>query len=88
VWRQSITERLPAKRFRHEIGTMTGVVGCAGGIGGFFLAQALGLSKSATGDFAAGFVVFGILALAGLLALVRLKSRWRTTWGALSEARI
>ena len=83
----AVFQLLP-QRFRHEIGTMTGMVGCAGGIGGFFLAQTLGLSKSTTGDFAAGFIVFGILALAGLLVLVRLKGRWRTTWGALSEARI
>src|SRR5258705_10280031 len=28
-------------RFRQEIGLMTGMVGCAGGIGGFFLSHAL-----------------------------------------------
>ena len=80
--------QLIPQRFRHEIGTMTGMIGCAGGIGGFFLAQTLGLSKSATGDFSFGFFAFGVLALVGLIALARLKHRWRTTWGALSEARI
>ena len=33
-------------RFRHEIGVMTGMVGCAGGIGGFFLAKALGSPRA------------------------------------------
>lgn len=38
-------------RFRQDIGSMTGLVGCAGGVGGFFLAQALGTAKAATGGF-------------------------------------
>ena len=71
-------------RFRQEIGLMTGMVGCAGGIGGFFLAKALGLAKGMTGGFGAGFVFFGLLALLGFLGLAMVKVRWRTTWGAAS----
>lgn len=75
-------------RFRHEMGVMTGLVGAAGGLGGFFLARALGWSKGLTGDFALGFIVFSGLALVGLVGLVLVKSRWRTTWGAVSGARV
>jgi NNP family nitrate/nitrite transporter-like MFS transporter len=75
-------------RFRQEIGLMTGMVGCAGGIGGFFLAKALGLAKGMTGGFGAGFVFFGLLALLGFLGLAMVKVRWRTTWGAASGARV
>jgi NNP family nitrate/nitrite transporter-like MFS transporter len=75
-------------RFRREMGVMTGLVGAAGGIGGFFLARALGWSKGLTGDFALGFVAFSGLALVGLVGLVLVKSRWRTTWGAVSGARV
>jgi NNP family nitrate/nitrite transporter-like MFS transporter len=75
-------------RFRNEIGVMTGLVGAAGGVGGFFLARALGVSQSTTGGFAAGFSVFAGLALVGLAGLVLVKSRWRTTWGAVSGARV
>jgi NNP family nitrate/nitrite transporter-like MFS transporter len=75
-------------RFRHEIGLMTGMVGCAGGIGGFFLAKALGIAKAMTGGFGAGFVFFGLLALLGFLGLAMVKVRWRTTWGAASGARV
>lgn len=75
-------------RFRREMGVMTGLVGAAGGIGGFFLARALGWSKGLTGEFALGFVVFSGLALVGLAGLVLVKSRWRTTWGAVSGARV
>ena len=75
-------------RFRHEIGVITGLVGAAGGVGGFLLARALGLSKGLTGGFTAGFLVFAGLALLGLVGLVFVKARWRTTWGAASGARV
>lgn len=75
-------------RFRKEIGVITGLVGAAGGIGGFFLAKTLGWSKSLTGGFMAGFTVFAILAIVGLVGIAIVKTRWRTTWGAASGARV
>lgn len=75
-------------RFRREIGVMTGLVGAAGGLGGFLLARTLGWSKGLTGDFTLGFMVFSGLALVGLVGLVAVKARWRTTWGAVSGARV
>jgi NNP family nitrate/nitrite transporter-like MFS transporter len=67
---------------------MTGLVGCFGGVGGFFLAKALGISKEMTGNFSAGFLFFSGLVLVGLVSLILVKKRWRTTWGAVSGARI
>lgn len=75
-------------RFRNEIGVMTGLVGAAGGIGGFFLAKALGISKGMTGGFMSGFMVFAFLAVIGLFGLMAVKTRWRTTWGAASGAQV
>jgi len=75
-------------RFRNEIGVMTGLVGAAGGIGGFFLAKALGISKGLTGGFFAGFSLFAGLAVIGLIGLMAVKTRWRTTWGAASGAQV
>jgi len=75
-------------RFRQEIGLMTGLVGCAGGIGGYFLAQTLGAAKGLTGGFGAGFLFFGVLALLGFVGLAMVKVRWRTTWGSASGARV
>ena len=46
--------QLVPQRFRHEIGVMTGLVGMTGGVGGFFLASSLGLSKQLTGHYQAG----------------------------------
>jgi NNP family nitrate/nitrite transporter-like MFS transporter len=83
----AVFQLLP-QRFRREIGAMTGLVGASGGLGGFFLAKTLAFSKGATGAFTGGFLFFGCLALLGLIGLIVVKTRWRTTWGAVSGARI
>ena len=80
--------QLVPQRFRREIGVVTGLVGCAGGIGGFFLAKTLGISKEMTGGFSAGFLFVSVLACIGLAGLLLVKDRWRATWGAASGARI
>lgn len=82
--------QLVPQRFRKEIGVMTGLVGMAGGIGGFYLASSLGYSKQFTGSYQSGFLVFGVLALVALVGLSAVKTRWRTTWGAahLSAAKV
>lgn len=77
-------------RFRREVGATTGMVGAAGGLGGFLLALILGQSKVMSGDFQAGFFIFAGLAVLCLLGIRRVKSRWRTTWGAgeVTSARV
>lgn len=80
--------QLVPQRFRREMGVVTGLVGAAGGLGGFFLAKALGWSKGMSGDFAIGFWLFAALALVGMIGLAGVKTRWRTTWGAVSGARV
>ena len=75
--------QLVPQRFRQEIGVMTGLVGMTGGVGGFYLASSLGYSKQFTGNYQSGFLVFAILALTAVVGLTRIKSRWRTTWGAV-----
>ncbi|WP_079436642.1 NarK/NasA family nitrate transporter [Zoogloea sp. LCSB751] len=82
--------QLVPQRFRKEIGVMTGLVGMAGGVGGFYLALSLGYSKQVTGSYQAGFLIFASLALVALAGLTAVKSRWRTTWGAshLTSAKI
>ena len=69
---------------------MTGLVGMAGGIGGFYLASSLGYSRQATGSYMMGFMIFAGLAVLALIGLTSVKTRWRTTWGAphLTAAKI
>ena len=82
--------QLVPQRFRKEIGVMTGLVGMAGGVGGFYLASSLGYAKQITGSYQIGFLIFACLALLALAGLSAVKTRWRTTWGAahLTAARI
>jgi len=74
--------QLVPQRFRREIGVMTGMVGMAGGVGGFYLATSLGYSKQITSSYQSGLIVFAVLALIALIGLTTVKKRWRTTWGA------
>lgn len=82
--------QLVPQRFRKEIGVMTGLVGMAGGIGGFYLASSLGYSRQLTQSYQAGLLAFAALAIAALIGLTSVKKRWRTTWGAahLSAAKV
>jgi len=74
--------QLVPQRFRNEIGVMTGLVGFAGGVGGFYLASSLGFAQKMTGSSGPGFLIFAALSLTALLGLTSVKKRWRTTWGA------
>lgn len=80
--------QLVPQRFSAEIGVMTGLVGMAGGVGGFYLASSLGLAKQWTGSFSAGFLIFAGLAVAALAGLMLVKGKWRATWGAAEGVRI
>ncbi len=69
--------QIAPQRFRDEIGVVTGLVGMAGGVGGFYLASSLGLSKQFTGSYSTGLLVFASLALVALLGLIAARQRWR-----------
>lgn len=83
----SVFQLLP-QRFGKELGLMTGLVGCGGGLGGFLLANMMGQSKQHTGSYLTGLLVFAALCLFALIGLSLVKRRWRTTWGAAVAARI
>lgn len=83
----SVFQLLP-QRFAAELGVMTGLVGCGGGLGGFLLASSLGYSKGMTGSYFAGLLAFSALCAVALAGLSLVKRRWRTTWGAVAAARI
>ncbi len=74
--------QLVPQRFRKEIGVMTGLVGMAGGVGGFYLASSLGYSKQITGSYQTGLMAFAGLAILAMIGLMGVKTRWRTTWGS------
>ena len=74
--------QLVPQRFHKEIGVMTGLVGMAGGVGGFYLAASLGYFKQSTGSYQIGLMIFAGLAVLAIIGLASVKTRWRTTWGS------
>jgi NNP family nitrate/nitrite transporter-like MFS transporter len=83
----AVFQLLP-QRFGKELGVMTGLVGAGGGVGGFYLASSLGYSKGLTGSYLGGLAVFSLLCFCAIVGLGLVKTRWRTTWGLVAQARI
>jgi NNP family nitrate/nitrite transporter-like MFS transporter len=72
--------QLVPQRFPERMGLVTGIVGAAGGLGGFFLPTVLGLTKDLTGGYAAGLLFFAALFFAGTIVLLELGVRWSRRW--------
>lgn len=72
--------QLVPQRFGNEIGVATGVIGAAGGLGGFFLPTAMGGLKGLEGSYAAGLTLFAFAAAGAMLALLRIGRGWRSAW--------
>lgn len=72
--------QLAPQRFPAEIELITGIVGAAGGLGGFFLPSALGTLKDISGSYSLGLLCFGILATASVLALLEFGVGWTRNW--------
>jgi len=80
--------QLVPQRFAKDIGIMTGLVGCAGGLGGTALIKTLGWSKGTFGGYTEGFLIFAAVVLVAILGLSFVKTRWRTTWGVQAGGKI
>ena len=80
--------QLVPQRFGADIGLMTGLIGMAGGIGGFLLAAGLGVLKQHTGSYALGLWAFAGCALLAWGLLSNVSKQWRHQWAALSAARV
>lgn len=55
--------------FPDRVGAVTGVVGAAGGLGGFFPPLVMGVVKSATGGYALGFLLMAVVAVVCLVVI-------------------
>jgi NNP family nitrate/nitrite transporter-like MFS transporter len=76
----SIFQLVP-QRFSKDIGVVTGIVGAAGGLGGFFLPNnILGPLKQATGTHVTGFIVVASIVLVVTLAFYAVSRSWRKAW--------
>jgi len=72
--------QLVPQRFPSSVGVLTGFVGAAGGIGGFFLPFLLGAIKQRTGQYSSGLFLFSGAFFVASLILLQLGTRWRSNW--------
>ncbi|BCG59313.1 nitrate/nitrite transporter [Paenibacillus sp. URB8-2] len=76
----SVFQIIP-QRFSSEIGVITGIVGAAGGLGGYLLPKyILGPLKQSTGSQVTGFLVVGSIVLLTTLIFYAVTRSWRKTW--------
>jgi NNP family nitrate/nitrite transporter-like MFS transporter len=79
--------QLVPQRFPERIGVLTGVVGAAGGFGGFLLPSVLGTIKDRTGQYSWGLYIIAAGFLVAALALLQIGTQWSTKWHEASADR-
>jgi len=67
-------------RWPRATGMATGLIGAAGGVGGFYLSSTMGLAMEFTNSYGPGYLIFGTIALIAFLALLKLKDGYME-WG-------
>jgi MFS transporter, NNP family, nitrate/nitrite transporter len=74
--------QIAPQRFPADIELTTGIVGAAGGLGGFFLPSALGALKDLFGSYGYGVLSFAMVLLVGAFLLLEFGVKWSFTWPA------
>ena len=72
--------QLVPQRFPTRMGLVTGVVGAAGGLGGFFLPTLLGAVRDMTGSYSTGLFAVSSAFLVGVAVLLELGAVWSRRW--------
>ena len=67
-----------------KTGLMTGIIGAAGGIGGFYLPVVMGFARESAGSYRLGFATFGVLAALAFLLLLGARHAW-LAWALPTE---
>jgi NNP family nitrate/nitrite transporter-like MFS transporter len=79
--------QIAPQRFSSEIELITGIVGAAGGLGGFFLPSALGALKDISGSYGTGLLCFALLLAGGVVLLLEFGVKWQNAWTAAALSR-
>lgn len=74
--------QLAPQRFPLDIEIITGIVGAAGGVGGFFLPSLFGILKDVSGTYAAGLACFALCTVGICILLLDFGVRWKCSWPA------
>lgn len=72
--------QLVPHRYGRQVGVATGILGAAGGLGGFLLPTLLGALRQWMGTYGAGLAGFALLAVIALVALLLAQQRWIGQW--------
>jgi MFS transporter, NNP family, nitrate/nitrite transporter len=67
--------KLVPEYFPQSVGAVTGLVGAAGGLGGFFPPLVLGAVRQATGSFTPGFVLLALFAIVCFVVVLKSGSK-------------
>jgi len=81
------TFQLVGLRFREQIGVVSGLVGAAGGLGGFLLPTLLGALHNRQG-YGLGLGLVAAASIGALAVIVFVRGRWNRGWAALAEAQV
>lgn len=68
--------QLVGQRFPHTVGVATGMIGAAGGFGGFLLPSILGTMKQSSGSYASGLIIYAAGVTLAAFALTLAQRRW------------
>ena len=72
--------QLVPQRFGKQVGIATGILGAAGGLGGFALPTVIGSLKQYTGSYASGLAVMAGMAIVALAFLSVAQMEWVGVW--------
>lgn len=78
------TFQLVPQRWKGKTGLMTGIIGAAGGIGGFYLPVIMSMARESTGSYQLGFATFGVLAAMAFILVGAVHQQW-LTWALPGE---
>ena len=79
--------QMAPQRFAADIELITGIVGAAGGLGGFFLPSALGALKDIFGSYGTGLLSVALLFAGSIVMLLEFGVRWRSAWSPAALSR-
>jgi NNP family nitrate/nitrite transporter-like MFS transporter len=72
--------QLVPQRYGKHVGVATGILGAAGGVGGFFLPTTLGWAKESAGSYGVGLAAFSGVAAVTLVCLLLSQRSWVGVW--------
>ena len=81
------TFQLVPHRWKGKTGVMTGIIGAAGGIGGFYLPVIMSMAREQAGSYQPGFATFGVIAGVAFVIVAALQRQW-LVWALPGETEV